>query len=191
MNKWIIRSLLLVSLLASVTIRATLGNYARSSVNINDAVLHLMAIHGFSYDGTTRIEGGALNAMLFHSPSCGRPIQIVPTSSYFEGRSLFDHIGASGDGQKFAYLSQVWRREDRLGIFFEHVKHRTLELIGITPYQPDHTMVMISEPKGCDIASRIDWSILWEMDYRSRMARQQAPTTQQSQPAITSEAPRE
>jgi hypothetical protein len=30
---------------------------------------------------------------------------------------------------------------------------------------------VISEPKGCDIASRIDWSTLWKKDFRSRIAK--------------------
>lgn len=168
MNKWIIRSLLLGLLLASVAIRASSRNYDGARVSINEAILHLMASQGFSYAGTTSFGGGALYSMVFDTPYCSRPLQIAPTYRTFQANALFDNIGAPGDARGFAYLGVVSRRPDRRDIFFEHVKQRGLELFGMTPYQIDSMMVMISEPQGCDIASRIDWKMLWERDHRSR-----------------------
>jgi hypothetical protein len=170
MNRWIIRCLLLGLFFASVTIRATSGNQDGAGVDINEAILHLMASRGFSYTGTTTIEDGALNSMAFDTPFCRRPLQIVPTDRTFEANALFDKIGASGDARIFAYLGVISRRADRRDMLFEHFKQRVLELIGMTPYQLDSKMVMISEPEGCDIASGIDWKLLWQRDYRSRAA---------------------
>jgi hypothetical protein len=170
MNNWIVRGLLLGLLLSSITIRATSGNDAGASVSISEAILHLMASRGFSYRGTTNIESGALVSMVFDTPHCSRPLQVVPTLRNFQANAFFDQIGAPGDARSFAYLDQVSRQADSRGMFFDYVKQRALELVGMTSYQPDSAMVMISEPEGCDIASGIDWTMLWKKDFRSRVA---------------------
>lgn len=180
MNKWIIRSLLAGLLVASVIIRATSGNYDGAGVNIHEAILHLMTGRGFSYIGTTSIEDDALNSMVFDTPYCRRPLQIVPTDRTFEAYPFFDQIGAPGDTRIFTYLGVVSRRADRREMFFEHFKQRALELVGMTPYQLDSKMVMISEPEGCDIASRIDWEKLWKRSYRSRVKLERADRSQQN-----------
>ncbi len=54
-------------------------------------------------------------------------------------------------------------------MFIEHLKQRALELLGLSSYELDSMMVVISEPAGCDIASRIDWSTLWKKDFRSHI----------------------
>jgi hypothetical protein len=149
-------------------------------VDINDAILHLMASRGFSYAGTTTFEEGALNSMAFDSPFCRRPLQIVPTERTFEANALFDNVGASGDARIFAYLGVVSRWANRRDLFFEHFEQRALELVSMSPYQIDSKMVMISEPEGCDIASRIDWTMLWKRDYRSRVKLDLAERSQQN-----------
>ena len=182
MNNWIVRGLLLGLLLSSITIRATLGNDAGMTVPVNEVVLHLMASRGFSYRGTTNIENDALVSMVFDTPYCSRPLQVVPTARTLQAYTFFDQIGAPGDARSFAYLGQVSRQADSRGMFFEHVKQRALELVGMMSYQPDGIMVMISEPEGCDIASRIDWTMLWKKDFRSRVASDRKASNQQNEP---------
>jgi hypothetical protein len=182
MNNWIVRGLLLGLLLSSITIRATLGNDAGVSVPIEESVLHFMASRGFSYRGTNSIiDGEALDVMVFDTPSCGRPLQVA-MSSAFRTNAFFDHIGAPDDARIFAYLDRVSRQADSRGMFFGHAKQRALELVGMMSYEPDGMMVMISEPEGCDIASRIDWTMLWKKDFRSRVASDRAASRQQNEP---------
>jgi hypothetical protein len=157
-------------LLSSIAVRTTVGNAAGASVPIGEAILGLMAARGFSYAGSSVVDGDALVSMAFATPSCDRPLQIAPTLRNFQAKALFGQVGASSDARSFAYLGRVSRRQESRGMFFEHLKQRALELVGMTPYELDSMMVMISEPEGCDIASRIDWSSLWKKDFRSRLA---------------------
>jgi hypothetical protein len=120
--------------------------------------------------------------MAFDSPRCGRPLQVAPTARTFEAYTLFDQIGAPGDARSFAYLDRVTRQADSRGMFFEHVKQRALELAGMMSFQPDGLMVMISEPEGCDIASSIDWTMLWRKDFRSRVASGRTASSRQNEP---------
>jgi hypothetical protein len=181
-NNWIVRGLLLGLLLSSITVRATMGNDAGASATIDEAILRLMASQGLSYRGTNNIANGALVSMVFDAPHCSRPLQIVPTARTMEAYTFFDQIGAPGDARSFAYLDRVWRQADSRGMFFEQVKQRALELIGKMSYQPDGLMAMISEPEGCDIASRIDWTMLWKRDFRSRVASDRTAPSRQNEP---------
>lgn len=171
MNKLIPRGILLGLLLSSASIRATTGNNLRASVPIREAILQLLANHGYSYRGSMNIEEDALTSMIFDTPSCGRPLQVAATVRTFQAKPFFDQIGAAGDVRIFAYLGQVSRRADSRSLFFEHLKQRLLEVVNMTSYEPDSMMVMISEPKGCDIASKVDWTMLWKKEFRERLAR--------------------
>jgi hypothetical protein len=181
MNNWIIRGLLLALLLGSVAIKVVLENDGGENVRLDDAVMKFMAGRGFSYTGTIDADGELLKPMVFGTPYCGRPLQVAPTSRTFQAKALFDHIGSAGDARFFAYLGLITRAEDSRGMFIEHLEQRALELFGLSSYELDSMMVVISEPAGCDIASRIDWSTLWKKDFRSRLAK--------DEPAASREAP--
>jgi hypothetical protein len=182
MNNWIVRTLLLGLLLCSGVVRATVANDAGATVPLKEAILGLMARRGLSFAGGSSIEGGTLVSMAFATPSCNRPLVVTPTSRTFQAKALFEQIGAPGDARSFAYLGRVSRRQDSRDMFFEHLKQRALELLGMTSYEPDSIMVMISEPEGCDLASRIDWTMLWKKDFRSRVASDMTASNQQNEP---------
>ena len=140
-------------------------------VHIDDALMNFMASRGFSFKGTIDSDGELLKPMVFDTPSCGRPLQVAPTFRNFQAKALFDHVGAVGDARYFAYLGLITQREDSRGMFIEHLEQRALELLGLSSYELDSMMVVISEPAGCDIASRMDWSTLWKKDFRSHIAK--------------------
>ena len=171
MSNWLVRGLLLALLLCSAAIKATSQNDVGENTHIDEAVMNFMASRGFSFKRTIDIDGELLNPMVFDTPSCGRPIQVAPTSRNFQAKTLFDHIGAAGDARFFAYLGLITQREDSQSMFIEHLKQRALELLGLSSYELDSMMVVISEPAGCDIASRIEWSTLWKKDFRSHIAK--------------------
>jgi hypothetical protein len=171
MNNWLVRGLLLALLLCSAAIKATSQNDGGENVRLDEAVMNLMANRGFSFKGTIDTDGELLKPMVFDTPSCGRPIQVASTSRNFQAKTLFDHVGAAGDARFFAYLGLITQREESRGMFIEHLKQRALELLGLSSYELDSMMVVISEPAGCDIASRIDWSTLWKKDFRSHIAK--------------------
>ncbi len=153
-------------------------------MRLDEAVMNLMANRGFSFKGTIDTDGELLKPMVFETPSCGRPLQVAPTSRNFQAKTLFDHIGAAGDARFFAYLGRITQRDDSRGMFIEHLKQRALELLGLSSYELDSMMVVISEPAGCDIALRIDWSTLWKKDFRSRLAKDK-PAPSQEDPTAT------
>ncbi len=184
MNNWLVRGLLLALLLCSAAIKATSQNDGGENVHIDEAVMNFMSSRGFSFKRTIDIDGELLNPMVFDTPSCGRPIQVAPTSRNFQAKTLFDHVGAAGDARFFAYLGRITQRDDSRGMFIEHLKQRALELLGLSSYELDSMMVVISEPAGCDIALRIDWSTLWKKDFRSRLAKDK-PAPSQEDPTAT------
>ena len=104
MNSWLVRGLLLALLLCSAAIKATSQNDVGENVHIDEAVMNFMTSRGFSFKRTIDIDGELLNPMVFDTPSCGRPIQVVPTSRNFQAKTLFDHIGAAGDARGPLYL---------------------------------------------------------------------------------------
>jgi hypothetical protein len=171
MSNWLVRGLLLALLLCSAAIKATSQNDVGGNVHIDEAVMNFMANRGFSFKRTIDIDGELLDPMAFETPSCGRPLQVAPTSRNFQAKPLFDHVGAAGDARFFAYLGLITQRDDSRGMFIEHLKQRALELLGLSSYELDSMMVVISEPAGCDIASRIDWSTVWRKDFRSHIAK--------------------
>ncbi len=184
MNNWLVRGLLLALLLCSAAIKATSQNDGGENVHIDEAIMNFMASRGFSFKRTIDFDGELLNPMVFDTPSCGRPIQVAPTSRNFQAKTLFDHVGAAGDARFFAYLGLITQRDDSRGMFIEHLKQRALELLGLSSYELDSMMVVISEPAGCDIASRINWSTLWKKDFRSRLAKDK-PAPSQEDPTAT------
>jgi|GEM_PF-1971845 hypothetical protein len=180
MNSWIVRGLLLALLLGSVSIKLVLENDGGENVGLDAAVMHFMANRGFSFVEAIDADGELLKPMVFATPSCGRPLQVALTSRNFQAKALFDHLGAAGDAQFFAYLGLITRAEDSRGMFIEHLKQRALELMGLSSYELDSMMIVISEPAGCDIASRIDWSTLWKKDFRSRLAKDKPAASQEA-----------
>jgi hypothetical protein len=179
MNNWLARGLLLALLLYSAAIKATSQNDGGEIAHLDEAVMNFMAGRGFSFKGTSDADGELLKPMVFDTPSCGRPLQVSPTVRNFQAKAFFDHVGAAGDARFFAYLGLITQGEDGRGVFIEHVKQRALELLGLSSYDIDGKMVVISEPAGCDIASRIDWSTLWKKDFRSRLAKDKPAASQE------------
>jgi hypothetical protein len=179
MNNWIVRGLLLALLLGSVAIKVVWENDGGQDVRLEEAIMKFMASRGFSFKGTIDADGELLKPMVFGAPSCGRPLQVAPTSRTFQARALFDHLGSAGDARFFAYLGLITQREDGRGMFIEHLKQRALELLGLSSYELDSTMVVISEPAGCGINSRLDWSTLWKKDFRSRLAKDKPTASQE------------
>jgi hypothetical protein len=171
MNNWLVRGLLLALLLCAAATKATSQNDVGESVHIDEAVMNFMAGRGFFFKRTINTDGELLIPMVFDTPSCGRPIQVAPTSRNFQAKPLFDHVGVAGDARFFAYLGLITQREDGRSMFIDHLKQRALELLGLSSYELDSMMVVISEPAGCDIASRVDWSTLWKKDFRSHIAK--------------------
>lgn len=171
MNSWLVRGLLLALLLCSAATKATSRNDVEGDVHIDEAVRNFMPSRGFSFKRTIEVDGELLSLMVFDTPSCARPIQVAPTSRNFQAKALFDHVGDAGDARFFAYLGLITQRDDGRDMFIEHLKQRALELLGLSSYDLDSTMVVISEPAGCDIVSRVDWSTLWKKDFRSQIAR--------------------
>ena len=179
MNNWLVRGLLLALLLCSAAVKATSQNDVGGNVHIDEAVMNFMASRGFSFKQTVDLDGELLSPMVFDALSCGRPLQVAPTSRNFQAKTLFDHVGAAGDARFFAYLGLITQRDDSEGFFIEHLKQRALELMGLSSYELDSMMVVISEPPGCDIASRIDWSTLWKKDFRSHIAKDKLAASQE------------
>ena len=171
MNKWIIRGLLLALLLASVNLGEFVRTRAGRGADIDSAVKHLLTHSGMSYRETRGLPGEALKSMVFDGPSCHEPLLVVASPRRFDGSALFDRVGAPGDVHFFAYLSRVSEEGARLSFFVEHLKHSALALLGMTSYQPDGMMLLITGPRGCSNVPRTEWSLVWKTDYRLSIVR--------------------
>ena len=124
-----------------------------------------------SYRETRGLPGDALKSMVFDGPSCHEPLLVVASPRRFDGSALFDRVGAPGDVHFFAYLSRVSEEGARLSFFVEHLKHSALALLGMTSYQPDGMMLLITGPRGCLNVPRTEWSLVWKTDYRLSVVR--------------------
>jgi hypothetical protein len=170
--------MLFALLSCSVAIKATWGSDGGENAPIEDAVVDFMTSRGFSFKGVVDADGELLKPMVFASPSCGPTLKVTPTSRNFQAKALLDHVGGAGDQRYFAYLGLITQWDGSRDMFFEHVKQRALEFLGLSPYDLDSAMVMINEPAGCDIVARIDWSTLWKKDFRARVAKEKLATSQ-------------
>lgn len=181
MTRWVIRGLLFTLLLASVDPGGLLRTSVERGADIETTIRSLLARNGMTYRETK--TDGVLKSMFFDWPSCGEPLQVVPSPRTFDSTTVLNAVGAPGDVHRFAYLSRASEHETRFSFFLEHLKHNALGLIAMTPYQADGVMLMINEPQDCKTMPRVDWSLAWETDYRLRVARD--PTPQQSSDAIS------
>ena len=182
MHKWIFRTAFFVLLLASIEpdiILHARAERAERSADIETTVRYLLTHEGMTYRGTRIFSGGALKSIIFDVPSCNEPVQVVPTPRTFDASALFDRVGAPNDVRLFVYLSRVSEQESRFSFFLEHLKHNALGLIALTPYQPDGMMLLISEPQSCKTLPPIYWPLVWQTDYRIKVARKE-PTQQLS-----------
>jgi hypothetical protein len=182
MNKWVIRGLFFVLLLASVDPIGLLRARAERGADIETTVRYLLARDGMTYRGIK--NDGVLKSLLFDWPLCSKPLQVVPAPRTFDSNTLLKAVGEPGDIHYFAYLSRASAHETRFSFFLEHLKHSALGLIAMTPYQADGMMLMISEPKGCKAAPRVDWSLAWQTNYRLRVARDPDPSPQKTSEAL-------
>ena len=132
--------------------------------------MNFMASRGFSFKRTIDIDGELLNPMAFDTPSCGRPIYLLPLPAISKRKRFSIMLARAGDARFFAYLGLITQRGHSRSMFIEHLKQRALELLGLSSYELDSMMVVISEPAGCDIASRIDWSTLWKKRISARIS---------------------
>jgi|SRR5579862_875925 len=168
MRRWVIRGLLFVLLVVSIDPTGILRARARPGADIERTVQYLLAREGLIYRET--LDDGVLRSMLFSSPSCAKPLLVVPSPRTFDSDTLLSAVGARGDVHRFAYLTRISEKEMRYSFFLEHLKHSALGLIAMTPYQADGIMLLINEPQGCKTPA-IDWSLVWRSDYRIEVAR--------------------
>lgn len=174
MNKWVVRSFLFVMLVTVPAILAIFTTVPMVNVDIKTTVTQLLAKQGLRYRETRSFSDGSLISMLFELPKCAEPLQVIPTSNSFEARGLFDKAARPEDTRLFAYLGKVSREQSDRWTFREHLKHRLLELLSLSPYEDDRQMLLIVTPKDCNLP-QIDWSLVWRTNYRRSIALTKAP----------------
>lgn len=171
MNRWAIRGLLFVLLIVLPALLNFSGVLPTptAGTDIDATVTHLLASRGMPYRGARSFSGGSLKSLRFELASCAEPLQVIPTARGFEARALFDKVGRPGDVRFFAYLGKVSNEASDSWTFREHLKHRLLESLWLSPYQIDGLMLLINTPKDCDLP-RLDWSLVWNKAYRRSVA---------------------
>ena len=175
MHRWVVRGLLFGLLLASVFSGEVLHRRADLGANIEATIKYLLAHEGLAYRETKSFSGESLNVMMFNWPACGEPLQVAATPRTFDAVALFKRMGAPGDIRLLAYLSNASEHETRYSLFLEHFKYSVLGLIGMTSYEPDGTMLMVVVPSGCTLAPPVDWSLVWQTNYRLKVAKSLKP----------------
>lgn len=166
-----IRGLLFAFLIAAPIGVAMSGARPEPGADIVETVTHLLEREGARYTGRQSFSGDALTVLSFELANCAQPLQIVPTDRAYQARALFDRVGGAGHTRFFAYLGQVSTDDDAGWSFREHLKHRFLELLALSPYAVDKLMLLVSAPVSCAVP-RVDWSQVWNLDYRRLVAAQ-------------------
>lgn len=146
--------------------------------DLDPGVFATVAHYGLTPRRGPAEAGSALfPAISFEAPGCSGAVQVVPIKLNLQEAPLLGSVGGPGYVRHFIYLGRTWHNLDRLGMRLEWLKHKSLSVLGLSPYAPTSSALMVAEPRGCHAAEAIDWSRVW----RSGSAHERAP-------AATSEA---
>jgi hypothetical protein len=164
MNASLLRAVFVALLLATLASKAQTSPTASIGVlDIRASIIDVLAGQGLAAREDQAGQGQVFaGSVLFHAPGCDREVRVVPVSiSLWEG-PLFDEVIGPDHAKHFRYLDGAWLTEDRIGIRLEWLKHRALAMFGLSRYIASPFVLLIAEPRGCDVVKTVDWRLVWE-----------------------------
>jgi hypothetical protein len=174
MNASLLRAAFTALLLATLASKAQTSPTAPTDIlDIRAGITDALARQGLAAREDKASQGHVFaGSILFDAPGCDRVVRVVPVSiSLWEGPLLNEAIG-SDDQKHFLYLDGTWLTEDRIGIRLEWLKHRSLAMLGLSRYIASPFVLLVVEPRGCDVVKTVDWRSVWEPRARPSAPRQ-------------------
>ena len=167
--RWAIRAGLLTFLIAPVFFFKFEQSVDRPVADFATATFAVANTAGFQFLATQPISDGDLNFWEFHAASCPRPIWIAITDRTLQARPLRPPVGADSNSRNFFYLGYSSPQPNPITAFLEEVKQRVFEILSLSPFIIDRNMLVIAQPKDCDLP-KIDWSTAWRRSFRGSLA---------------------
>jgi hypothetical protein len=166
MSKAVIRCVLLLALLLSLTIRFQ-SNRARETVmNEFDAgagIAQVLQSHGLQLRENPVKPPKVLSVVVyFQRPECDRASLVLPYFINAEAEPLLARVTLPGSERHFYYLDKAWPEQHRVAMFLAWAKYAVLDLLGASPYVPVKRAIVLADPPNCRPAEIIDWRVLWE-----------------------------
>jgi len=174
MNKALIRSLCLLTLLVSVAVRIQ-TNLSReamvSEFDVGAVVTDVIRKHGYALrDNPIKPPRVLSSVIYFQRPECDQPSLVLPYYISAETLPLLARLTSPGFHYQFYYLDSSWSEESRVPMFFEWVKYAVLDIFGASQYVPVKKALVLAEAANCHPAAQIDWRSVWQKDNKRKAA---------------------
>jgi hypothetical protein len=177
MNASLFRAAFVVLLVGTLAGKAQTSPTAGSEIpSVRAGVVDVLAGQGLAAREDKATQGHVFaGSILFDAPGCDREVRVVPVSISLWEAPLFREAIGPGHTKHFLYLDGTWLTEDRIGIRLEWLKHRALAMFGLSRYTTSSVVVLIVEPRGCEVVKSIDWRSIWEQPARLSVTRERDP----------------
>lgn len=131
-------------------------------LDMRTAIINIVAPHGWSLRPTpTDLRHPLLDPLTFQAPGCDGTVQIYSVAANFETAPLLDLVISPQYRRTVAYHDKTWPTIDRLAIRIEWLKHRSMQVLGLSRDVSRPPALVIAEPAGCRVVETIDWSQAW------------------------------
>ncbi len=130
--------------------------------DLDPGVFAAVAHYGLTpHRGPAEAGTALFPSIYFDAPGCDGAVKVVPIKLSLQEAPLLDSVGGPSYVRRFVYLGRTWDNLDRVGMRLEWLKHKSLYVLGLSPYAPTSSALVVAEPRGCHAAEAIDWSLVW------------------------------
>ena len=183
MSMWAFRSLLLLTVLASLVVRFR-GLRSQDEVlatfDVDSAIREVVLDFGFALrENPVQPPKVLSQAVYFQRPECRQASMVMPYALTSELLPFLAQAIKPGFARRFFYLDKSWEEApSSLAMFFERGKN---EFFGHFRKQYFSTegmgmvAILVAEPVDCNRIDSIDWRRVWDKE-RHRVAADQAST---------------
>lgn len=165
MRRWAGHAIFAALLVGSLAMKAVAGDRLMDNGDLEPAVMQLAQSRGLAFREIAGNPHDKMHALVFDAPGCATPIVIAQLDITFEQAQAL-HLGALGYTLRYAYLDRKWTTPDHAGVFMARMETAALGAVGLTRLMPSWHMLAISYAPDCHAADAMDWSPVWDRDFR-------------------------
>jgi hypothetical protein len=174
MNRRLVRSLCLLTLVGSVAVRFQ-ANLSREAMvagfDVGAGVTDVIRQRGYALRENPIKPPKVLSSVIyFQRPECDRPSLVLPYYINAETLPLLARLTSPGFHYHFYYMDGAWSEESRVAMFFAWAKYAVLDVFGASQYVPVKKAIVLAEAPDCRPAAPIDWRSVWQKDGRRKPA---------------------
>jgi len=174
-SMWAFRSLILLTVLASLVVRfrgLRSQDEMLATFDVDSAIREVVLDSGFALrDNPVQPPKVLSQAVYFQRPECRQASMVMPFALTSELLPFLAETIKPGFARRFFYLDKSWEEApSRLAMFFERGKN---EFFG--PFRKQHfftggmVAILVAEPVDCNRIDSIDWRQVWDKE-RHRIA---------------------